>query len=417
MITPLFVVMIAVICLAIEGFFSGAEIAMVSASRSKLRAKVSQGSKAAKLAETYLDSPQLLLSTTLLGTNLATVTFSVTVTVFLLQQDYGGGEFMAVLMVAPLTLVVGEVIPKTFFQARADDLVPKLIFPLHAASLILRPLIVIISAFARVVSRIAGGDVQRAFVTRQELGLLLDATDGEDADITEAEREMISNLLEMTEETVGNVMLPLSEVTAIPKDTTVTEAVREVADKQHSRMPVYEGRVDNIVGILHVFDLLSVGAHEREATVQSLARPVSYVPETHMAVDLLVELQGSGTPMAVVVDEYGGAVGIVTIEDLLEEVVGEIEDEHDHGPSLIVADQPGVWTIQAKASVARVNDELKISLPEDDAYESLAGLILHRLRRLPAEGETLVVDEFTLRVTAATNRSIEEIQLLRRRKR
>ncbi len=417
MITPWFVAIVALVCVLIEGFFSGSEIAMVSASRTKLRAQVSKGSKAARLAESYLDSPQLLLSTTLLGTNLATVTFSVTVTVFLLQGGYGGGELMAVLMVTPVTLLVGEVIPKTYFQQRADELVPRLIFPLHAASLVLRPLILVVSACAQLVSRISGGDVQRAFVTRQELALLLDATEGDSADITEAEREMISNLLEMSQETVGNVMMPLSEVTAIPQETTVTEAVREVADKQHSRMPVYEGRVDNIVGILHVFDLLSVGAHEREAAIQHLARPVRYVPESVMAVDLLVELQGSGTPMAVVVDEYGGAVGIVTIEDLLEEVVGEIEDEHDDSASLIVAEQPGVWTIQGKAAVAKVNDELNVALPEDDEYESLAGLVLHRLRRLPAIGETLVVGDLTLRVVKASNRSIEEIQLLRRRKR
>jgi CBS domain containing-hemolysin-like protein len=382
-----------------------------------LRTKVSQGNKAAELAERYLDSPQLLLSTTLLGTNLAVVTFSVTVTVFLLQGKYGGGEFMAVLLVAPLTLLVGEVIPKTFFQQRADELVTRLIYPLHAASLVLRPLILIVSACASVISRLSGSDAQRAFVTRQELALLLDATDGDAADISEAEREMISNLLEMSAATVGNVMVPLSEVTAIPKETTVTEAVRELADKQHSRMPVYDGRVDNIIGILHVFDLLSVGAHEREAAIQDLTRPVPYVPETIMAVDLLVELQGSGTPMAVVVDEYGGAVGIVTIEDLLEEVVGEIEDEHDDSASMIVADQPGVWTILAKASVERVNAELRIALPVEDSYESLAGLILHHLRRLPTTGESVVVGEFTLRVTEATNRSVEKIQLLRRRNR
>lgn len=417
MITPLVVIVVAIICITIEGFFSGAEIAMVSASRAKLRAQVQEGNKGALLAEKYLDTPQILLATTLLGTNLAVVTFSVTATVFLLQGGYGGGELMAVLLVTPLTLLVGEVIPKTFFQQRADELVTRLIFPLHAASLLLRPLILIVSACAQIVSRIFGADGDRAFVTRQELSLLLDATDGDAADISDSEREMISNLLEMSEETVGNIMLPLSEVTAISHETTVTEAVREVADKQHSRMPVYDARVDNIVGILHVFDLLSVGAHEREAAIKDLARPARYVPETLMAVDLLVELQGAGTPMAIVVDEYGGAVGIVTIEDLLEEIVGQIEDEHDDSASLIVAEQPGVWTIQAKASVQRINKELKVALPEDDAYESLAGLILYRLRRLPQVGDSLVVGDLTLRVTEATNRSIEEIQLLRRRKR
>jgi len=413
------VILVAVICVAIEAFFSGSEIAMVSASRPLLRSKMQNGDRGALLAEKYLEAPETLLATTLLGTNLAVVTFSVIVTVYLAQGGYDGGEFLAVLMVTPFTLLMGEVIPKTLFQQRADELVTRLIFPLHVASLLLRPLVLIIGGFAQGVSRLFGSDVQRAFVTRQELSLLLDAAEAEgiQAEITESEREMITNLLEMSDDTVANVMLPLSEITAIPQETSVAEAVREVADKQHSRMPVYEGRVDNIVGVLHVFDLLQVGAHERDAQIKKLARPAHYVPESFLAVDLLGELQGSGKTMAVVVDEYGGAVGVVTVEDLLEEIVGEIEDEHDDVGSLIVAERPGVWSVEAKASVERVNHELGLRLPEDDSYESIAGLILHELRRLPTEGETVLLGDVTLRVVKASNRAVEQVQLLRRRKR
>ncbi len=414
------VLLVAVVCICIEAFFSGSEIAMVSASRPLLRSKVQAGHRGAVLAERYLDSPQTLLATTLLGTNLAVVSFSVIVTVYLAQRDFGGGEFLAVVLVTPFTLLLGEVIPKTLFQQRADDLVTRLIFPLHAASIVLRPLILVVGGFAVLASKLFGADGQRAFVTREELSLVLEASDSNDsskAEITESEREMITNLLDMSGETVAKVMLPLSEITAIPQDTSVAEAVREVADKQHSRMPVYDGRVDNIVGVLHVFDLLQVGAHAREGKIRKLARPAHYVPESFLAVDLLGELQGSGKTMAIVVDEYGGAVGVVTIEDLLEEIVGEIEDEHDDFQSLIVADQPGVWTVEAKVSVERINDELGTKLPEDDAYESIAGLILHELRRLPREGETVLVGDVTLRIIKASNRAVEQVQLLRRRKR
>ncbi len=420
MITLSLVLVVATLCVMVEAFFSGSEIAMVSASRAILRSKVQSGHRGAILVEKYLDSPQTLLATTLLGTNLAVVTFSVIVTVYLAQGGHGGGELLTVLMVTPFTLIMGEVIPKTLFQQRADDWVVRLIFPLHVASLFLRPFVIVVGGFAQLVSKIFGADVQRAFVTRQELSLLLEASEGPgqgDAEITEAEREMITNLLEMSGDTVDAIMLPLSEITAIPQETSVAEAVREVADKQHSRMPVYEGRVDNIVGVLHVFDLLQVGAHEREASIQRLTRPARYVPESFLAVDLLGELQGSGKTMAIVVDEYGGAVGVVTIEDLLEEIVGEIEDEHDDVSSLIVAERPGVWTIEAKASVERINDELGMTLPEEDSYESIAGLVLHKLRRLPKEGETLLLGEVTVRITKASNRAVEQVQLLRRRSR
>lgn len=420
MITFHLVLIVALACVTIEAFFSGSEIALVSASRVRLRAKVKEGNRGAALAEKYLDSPQLILATTLLGTNLATVIFAVTVTVFIVQNDFAGGEFLTVLTVTPFTLLFGEVIPKTFFQQRADDLVTRIIFPLHAVSLLLRPLILVVSGFAGVISRFFDVDLQRALVTRQELSLLLEASKasgGEETEISETEREMISNLLELSGATVGNLMLPLSEVTAISQDTSVLDAVREVADKQHSRMPVFEGRVDNIIGVLHVFDLLRVSAHERDSPIQPLVRPVRYAPESVLAVDLLRDLQGSGTPMAIIVDEYGGAVGVVTIEDLLEEIVGDIVDEHDDVSELIVAERPGVWTIKAKASVERVNEELSLELPLGDEYESIAGLILVEMRRLPEVGESVMIGEITLRVSQATNRAIDEIQLLRRRKR
>ncbi len=410
------VMIVALVCVSIEAFFSGSEIAMVSASRAQLRSKAQAGSRGARLAEKYLESPQLLLATTLLGTNLAVVTFSVTVSVYLVQGGYGGGELLAVLTVTPMTLLFGEVIPKMFFQQRANELVPKLVYPLHWASLLLRPIILMVSGYAFVVARVFGAEGQRAFVTRQELSLLLDS-DIEDAEISEVEREMISNLLEMSDATVGTMMLPLSEVTALPVETTIAEAIQVVADKQHSRMPVYEARVDNIVGVLHIFDLLGLGVGERSKRIVDLVRPVQYVPESFLTSNLLVELQGSGSPMGIVVDEYGGAVGIVTVEDLLEEIVGEIEDEHDEIDSYIINERPGVWTVVAKAAVERINEELGTKLPEHDEYESVAGLILHKLRRLPEVGETVILGDITLRVTKANKRVIEEVQLLRNRAR
>lgn len=408
------VLVVALICVSIEAFFSGSEIALVSASRAKLRAQAESGSRGAQLAEGYLERPELLLATTLLGTNMAVVTFSVIVSVYLVQGGYSGGELLAVVTVTPFTLLFGEVIPKMFFQQRANELVPRLIYPLHWASLFMRPVILLISGYAALVARVLGSSGQRGLVTRQELSLLLEAESASD-EISAEEREMISNLLEMSDDTVDNIMLPLSEVTALPQDMTVANAIAVVADKGHSRMPVYEERVDNIVGVLHVFDMLMMGPEQRLGTIREMSRPAKYVPGSFMASDMLAELQGSGNPMAIVVDEYGGAVGVVTVEDLLEEIVGEIEDEHDESSSQITLLRPGVWVVGARSSIERVNSEIGSSLPEDDQYESIGGLLLHRLRRLPREGESLVVGELTLRVTKASDRVIDEVQVLRNR--
>jgi putative hemolysin len=410
------VLIVAAACLTVEAFFSGSEIAMVSASRLRTRERAAAGDRGARLVEEMLARPQLMLATTLLGTNIATVIFSVTVAIFLLGARWSHGELWAVLMVTPATLILGEVIPKTIFQQHADRLVGRLVYPLKAASIVLRPAVLFLGGFAHLMTRLFGGDQHRAFVTREELMLLLDDEVGR-SEITDAERELISNVLESRGLVVGDVMVPLSEVTALPEDTSLADAAREVADKQHSRMPLYRERVDDVVGVLHVFDLLRAGG-SASTPVSTLARKAVFVPENKPAIDLLGELQGSGNQMAIVVDEYGGAIGVVTVEDLVEEIIGDIEDEHDATePPPIRAERPGVWRAEARTAVERVNLELELALPESDDYETLAGLLLDKMKRIPAVGEAVVIAGVTLRVTRATSRAVEEVQILRRRRR
>src|SRR5262249_2359050 len=167
-----------------------------------------------------------------------------------------------------------------------------------------------------------------------------------------------------------------------PEDAALAEAALEVADKQHSRMPIYRSRVDDIVGIVHVFDLLQAATRSRSEgkTVASLAHPPIYVPQTMKAGDPPVRPQTEQQRLAIVVDEYGGAVGICTIEDLLEIIVGDIDDEYDVEPSAIRAERPGVWRVEARTSVARINAELDVELPESEDYETIAGLLIERLR-------------------------------------
>jgi putative hemolysin len=407
------VVVVGIICILIEAFFSGSEIAMVSCDRVKLRQLAESGNRGAQLAEAFLAKPQVLLATTLMGTATATITFSVCVE--LAVHDLQNSELLAIVMVTPLTLILGEVVPKTLFQQNADAMVPRIVYPLRLASIVMRPAVIVTSAFAGLVTRMVGGDRKRAFVTRDELALLIEGEpEGDKAGIGEEEREMIANVFELAEYSVGEVMVPLSEVTALPEDTTLGEAALEIADKQHSRMPVFRSRVDDIVGIVHCFDLLRAGPDARNKTVSEVARPIRYVPENMAAIDLLVELQAAGDHVAIVVDEYGGAVGIVTVEDLLEMIVGDIDDEYDDEPSPIRQEKPGTWRLEGRTAIHRINKELALGLPESDDYETIAGLILEHYRRIPEPGETLTVGNFTVRVVAASDRAIEVVQLQRK---
>ncbi len=411
--------LVGAVCVCIEAFFSGSEIAMVSSDRSKLRARAEAGDRGAALAERLLGRPQVLLATTLMGTNMATVTFSVTVALALVFSDAERSELLAVLMVTPMTLLFGEVIPKTLFQKHADRVVPRIILPLHIASVVMRPGVWLLSGFAGIMTRVLRTDRERAFITRDELSTLIEAEPvSGNSEITKVERQMIAKVFDLSEATAGDVMVHLSEVTALPEDIELVEAALEIVDKQHSRMPVFQNRVDNIVGVVHVFDLLQARAQPGAANklVSEVARPATFVPESKPAVELLVDLQQTGRHMTIVVDEYGGAVGIVTVEDLLEKVVGEIDDEHDQPPDLIEQERPGVWRVAARTPVERLNEELGLELPESEEYETVAGILLERFRRIPAIGDSVVIGATTLRVVDASERAVETVQILRRRR-
>jgi CBS domain containing-hemolysin-like protein len=398
-------------CLILQGFFSGSELALVSADRIRIRQRAAAGDRAARLLESFYAAPQPLLATTLLGTSLAVVTSTVAVTLALLAR--GQPEWLPVAILSPTLLTFGEVIPKTLFQQNADRIAPRVVGPLWLLSRVLAPLWYVVGRMTLAITSWLGVPEPRALVTREELELLLKSPPGgaaREGEITEGERRMIRNIFEFGETTADDVMVPLSEVFALPETATLEVAAREALDKRHSRIPIYRERVDQVVGILHAFELLRAGA--REGTVGELVRPPIFVPEGQPAVDLLVRLQRERQGMAVVVDEYGGAVGVVTIEDILEEIVGEIEDEHDRAEPLpIRSDGLGVWRVRARTPIEQVNATLKLQLPEGEDYESIGGLMLAELKRIPRTGERVKVGGVTLEVVTANERAIEEIRV------
>jgi len=411
-------IVIGIACVVTQAFFAGAEIALGTSSRARLRQRAQAGRWGAKVADSLLARPQILLSTTLVFANVATVVAAASTALFLESRDVSA-LWAAPVMLLPM-LVLGQVVPKSLMQAHADRVAP-LVAPLVALfSWVGRPLVLVVSGFAGAMTRLAGTDRKKAFVTRDELAMLIESEPESDKpDITADEREMIANVFELSEQTVADLMVPLSEVTALPEDTTVVEAAKEIDDKQHSRVPVYRSRLDDIVGIVHLFDILQAQQRPELKTrpVGEVARPAVYVPESMKAIDLLVALQAEGNHIAIVVDEYGGAVGIVTFEDLLETIVGDIEDEHDveESPS-IKLEKPGVWRVEAKTSVAKVNQELDLGLPESDAYETLGGLVIEQMRHIPERGAVMTIGGVTIEVVAATDRAIELVRIARKKK-
>lgn len=408
-------------CIGALALFVAGEVSITACDRARLRQRAAAGSRRAKLTERLVAEPQITLSTTLLGANLAAIVAVVLLATQLAAR--GLHPLWAAPILVPIMLVFGHLLPKGVVQGNPDRLAELLTPGIAAWSYALRPLVLLVGAFATALTRLTHTDRKKAFATRDELALLIESEPQTDKpQITADEREMIANVFELSEYTVRELMVPLSEVTALPEDTELSEAVREVADKQHSRMPIYRSRVDDVVGVVHVFDLLAAasdGSKDKDGaprTLAGLANQPSYVPETMRASELLRELQAEGQHLAIVVDEYGGAVGIVTIEDLLEIIVGDIDDEYDREPSPIKAEKPGVWRVAARTSVTRINAELDLGLPESDDYETVGGLLIDRFRRIPAVGEVLQAGGVVVEVVAATDRAIEAVRISRKRK-
>ena len=406
---------VAAVCLIVEGFFSGAEIAVVGADRLKIRRDAEAGHRSARLLQRFLAAPPRLLATTLVGTQLAVVTSTITVTLALHDAHPGLAELYTLAALTPTLVVFGEIMPKSLAQQHADRLAPRVIYPLWLASRLFAPLVAVLTRFSAWVSRRFGLEEPGKMVTREELELVLRGKPGRQSEITEGERRMIARIFDFGDLTASDVMVPLSSVAALDEATEIEEVVREVEDKGYTRFPVYRERIDRVVGIVHAFELLK--ADPAQDSLEKLMHKPPFVPEGQPAIDLLVELQRARQGMAVVVDEYGGAVGVVTIEDILEEIVGDIDDEHDVNEAAIRREAEGLWRVKAVIPIRDVNRALRLELPEGDDYETVGGLILDRLKRIPAVGETVREGQALLRVTAANERAVEEVQIrvLRRR--
>lgn len=412
MVEPWLAALVIGVCLGAEAFFAGAEIALYSASKLKIRHNAEQGSRTAQLILEMLDKPEQLLGSTLVVHNLAVVSGTSLATALFVNWLGHRGEWVALAAMTAMVLTVGEIFPKTIFQHHADRLVGHVIYPLRAIFYVCYPVAYVSTWLVNQSMRLLGlpPEKKNPFVTKEELELLVKLTDrGSTLDVHE--RRMIRRIFGFSDTRVREAMIPLVEVVALEDTAAVEELVRAIREHGFSRIPIFQGNIHNIVGWVNAFDVLSLDPGER--SFRHLIRSAYYVPETRRVGDLLRDVQQKGIPLAVVVDEYGGTVGIVTIEDMLEEIVGEIEDEYDSGERLYEMLADGSYRVDARMEIDALNEVLGLNIPTGD-YATLAGFILARLERIPRQGELLVHEGLMLEVEAATNRAVERVRVFRR---
>ncbi len=394
-------------CILVEGLFTGAEMVLISADRHKLTERARGGDGGAQIALDLLSRPDRTLATTLSGTDLFVVLCTVLTASYLLPRVGTHAEWATVGVVAPLVILFGEIVPKTFARPRADALAGAAARFVRAAQICLYPLVAAVSFLGRLLSRPFGGvPPLHDVVTREELRLILQVS-RVDSDVETHERTMVRRVFTFGETKVADIFRPLSQVVALPEGAVCREAALLAARSGYSRYPVFRERIDRVVGFLHILDV--VGSPP-DAPVLPLLRKALFVPELMPIDELMRKFQEGRTSFAVVVDEFGGVTGLVTAEDVVEEVVGEIEDEYDRGMEYYKKIAPNEFLVPGSMEVRRFEEEMGAPLPEGE-YSTVGGMLISMAGRIPAAGDRFAVPGAVFTVARSTERAVKEVRV------
>lgn len=415
--TVILVLLLIVLLLLLKGFFSGSEIALVNCDKVKLNARANQGDKGARKVLHLYKTPEIMLGTTLVGTNIATVALTTLATILFINLFGDTGEFWAFAVFTPLLLILGEIVPKSVYQQKSDRIAPIAIYPLRLFSILFYPLIFLFSRIARLFARVFGGGKveQNVFMTREQIRSVVEMTELT-SELDAFDRSRIKRVIRFGETTVGEAMIPISEVTAIERNRNILRAVASVRRYGFNRLPVFDGNISNIIGIvtLTTWDLMDKSLPRKQ--LAELIQPAHYVLPFQTIDQLLPVLRKRTDHMAVVVDEFGSAIGIITMEDIVEEVVGDIDvgyDFEEYMPRrrhIFEKLDDGVYLLDSRMSVSDVNDILEINLNTKSSH-TIGGLVMAHLGRIPEQGEDIVEQGYRFVVEATTDRAVQKLRV------
>lgn len=398
-------------------FASAAETALTSISRIKLKNLVEEGDQQAAKIEQLLAEPNVFLSTILVVNSVAVIVASSMATVLALRFSADWGELISTVLISLVVLIFCEITPKTAAVQNPLRWARALVGPVRGTAWVLSPIVGALGVITSVFVRMMGGQIKHRgpFITEEELRLLV--TVGEEEGVLEEEEtEMIRSIFEFADTTAREVMVPRIDMVTLSSIATVTEAVDVALQGGFSRIPVYEESVgvDEIIGILYTKDMLRQMRENHDSLpIRGLVRPAYFVPETKKLDDLLREICQNRIHMVMVVDEYGSIAGLVTIEDLVEEIVGDIKDEYDREENLYEKINDNEYVFDAKISIYDFNELMEMHLDDTD-YETLGGFVYAQLDKIPSPGDTIIYERMTFTVLATRGRRITKIRVLRK---
>jgi putative hemolysin len=398
--------LILIILLAFSAFFSASEIAFILSNKIKVEIKARKKNIAAQSALYFSQHPQNFFSTMLIGNNIANIAFA-SISTVLLSTIFNLDEFAILIISTIVVLFFGELIPKYLAREIADRFILLSSIPLRIISFILYPFVKLITWLSSFLTQqIPANEIGiNSLFNRETIDSLV--KESHEAGIVDRkESDIISKVLNLGDQRVYEAMRPRTEIVGVEITQNIDEALSIFIDSGYSKLPVYEESVDNIRGVIYSYDIFKAPEN-----VQAITRKILFVPETKKSFEILNEFLSNRISIAVVVDEFGGTAGLVTMEDIIEELFGEIRDEYDVEEDICRKIADNNYLISGKVEIDFINEKYNLKLPTGD-YETIAGYIITSLGRIPIQGENCKIDHFNFLIARASNKNIEVVKLI-----
>ncbi len=416
--------LIILLMLVLSAFFSGSEIAFVTANRLRVEVVARRGGLVGGIVRDFLAEPATFLTTTLVGNNVCLVIYSTLMAFYLdvpLEHFFGGvlglaeaGLHVAVLMTQTviasfIVLVFGEILPKSIMREISNQIVFVLAIPLRASYYLLLPMVKVAGWASGFLVRLIRADAASLsqFMRRDFEIIIQESRESGELDLDEEESELLTNVFALSTIKVRESMVPRTDIVAVDEKITLEDLLQRFIETGHSKLPLYRDNIDNIVGIAFAYDLF-----QGPSSVQEMMRPAKFVPETKLSKDLLREFLETTTSIAVVIDEYGGTAGLVTREDLLEELFGDIQDEFDTDEAVMRQVSADTFVVSGRVPIDELNERFDLALPEGD-YDTVAGYLIERLGTIPAPQEEHTFDGLRFVIVQAIANRIDLVRIVR----
>ncbi len=394
----------------LSAFFSGSETAMMALDRLRLKYLVEKGRPGAARLEAILERPERLLSAILIGNNLVNIAASVFATALLIEIFGDHGELLTILILTPILLVFAEISPKTYAAKKPEAVSFLVLRPILFCMWLLSPVIWLVSGVSRLLNRIFRTEDGRTVISEDEIKSIISVGE-QSGTVHEKTRRMLHGIFELSQIRVRDVMIPRTEVVGIDVSLPFGEILQLVQEARHSRFPVYEESLDNVLGIVHSKDILNYVHRPGKFNIRKVSRLPFFVPESQLIESLLQSFRERRVHLAIVVDEHGGVEGIVTLEDVIEEVFGEIADEYDLEETLIRRISKRCYLVDGSTSLKMVNSRFDLGISEEHVT-TLAGFVFRELGKIPQEGDRCIVGNIVMTVKQMLGQKIEKVEML-----